>query len=105
MIFRAMQLIEMGAPYIFHHACTQDHVPMVQHLYQSNVTKDPYSISQMLLNHRDGTGATGMSWAARNGHATLVEYLLQKGADKDIADKEATKTPLQYSSTPVIVNL
>jgi hypothetical protein len=35
----------------------------------------------------------------------LVEYLLQKGADKDIADMEANKTPLQYSLTPVTVNL
>jgi hypothetical protein len=37
---------------------------MVQHLYQS----DPYG-SQMLLNHRDGMGATGLSWAAQNGRA------------------------------------
>ena len=37
------------------------------------------------LNAKDERGCTPLAWAARNGHLEVVDYLIGKGADVNIA--------------------
>ena len=41
-------------------------------------------------------GSTALTFSAQNGHAAVVEMLLEAGADKDLQNKvrDATTTPL-----------
>ncbi|KAL6692003.1 hypothetical protein J3F84DRAFT_403077 [Trichoderma pleuroticola] len=44
-----------------------------------------------------GTGRTPLSWAAKNGHATVVKLLLEQGAEIDSKDNEG-QTPLSMAA-------
>ncbi|TGJ87241.1 hypothetical protein E0Z10_g1502 [Xylaria hypoxylon] len=69
------------------------------------------AVAQMLLdtwkvdvNWEDNNGRTSLSWASERGHETLVQLLLQNGADVKIADKH-TRTAISYATKYVIVQL
>jgi uncharacterized protein len=44
-------------------------------------------------------GATGLHWAAINGHIATVEFLLQQAANLELRDEEFDATPLGWART------
>ncbi|KAG9495586.1 hypothetical protein J7337_013836 [Fusarium musae] len=45
----------------------------------------------------DKSGRTSLSWAAGNGHANIVNLLLQKGANPNMKDNDLERTPFLWS--------
>ncbi|KAF5578533.1 ankyrin repeat [Fusarium subglutinans] len=45
----------------------------------------------------DKSGRTSLSWAAENGHANIVNLLLQKGANPNMKDNDLERTPFLWS--------
>jgi ankyrin repeat protein len=57
-------------------------------LLQAAAKGDGHAVARLLkagadINASNGTGATALTCAAENGHAKVVDYLLQKGASVD----------------------
>jgi ankyrin repeat protein len=50
-------------------------------------------------NQRNDDGNTGLHLAARNGHETVIQLLLEKGADVDSKDRKYGRTPLSWAAT------
>jgi ankyrin repeat protein len=57
------------------------------------------AVAQLLLEHgadidaRGHFGATGLHWAALNGHTEVVRWLLERGAATDECDPRFDSTP------------
>ncbi|KAI7890678.1 prosome, macropain 26S subunit, non-ATPase, 10, isoform CRA_c [Mucor mucedo] len=56
------------------------------------VEKDPSLVQSV-----DEDGRTALHWAASGGHASIVEYLMNKGAIVNNPDKDAGWTPLMIA--------
>ena len=77
-----------------HWAATFRHKEMVALLLEQ-MKKNPDLIAQ--VNSRDDGGRTPLSYAAENGHADVVQLLLDFKADVDSKDHER-RTPLSYAA-------
>lgn len=51
------------------------------------------------LNERNEEGLTPLYLAARHNHCTIVDYLLRKGADVNLIDRQIGRTPLMYTAS------
>ena len=72
----------------FRYACSNGQLAVVEYLLDLGLD----------VNVRFQDGATGMHLAAYLGHADLVRFLLQRGADKTIRDQKFGADPVGWAA-------
>lgn len=71
---------------VFRCACVCDQVEVVDVLLEDRLDVNV-----------DIDGASGLHWAAWEAKPNMVNFLLEKGADKDLRDRKHSMTPLEWA--------
>ncbi|KAK6358149.1 hypothetical protein TWF730_007503 [Orbilia blumenaviensis] len=66
---------------------------------KDNITAIKYLIKKKghMVDDRDNTGRSSLSWAAQNGNIDIATLLIENGADRNLCDKDG-RAPLSYAA-------